>query len=128
MADEYQVIYEYTNGNTITFKTDDLRIEQVRSQLRVDTRVDGIRVVTDPGFSHKVFTFSAVRSGDDLDTLDGVQSGAITYSGAYPKIQKIYWDGDTFESNIEVALTSMVELDRGAGWWLMSITMEQKDQ
>jgi len=128
MADEYQVEYEYVNGSSIEFKTNDLKITPVRSHLKVDTRVDGTRVVTDPGYVHRKFTFSAVISGATMNTLHDIQVAAIVYTGAYPRITKIYWNGATTETNIEVALTDLTTLDLGAGWWLVNITMEEKDQ
>jgi len=128
MVDEYQVIYEYSAAATITFKTNDLKITYLRHKMRVDVRVDGTRVVTDPGLKQRLFTFTAVISGNDMDTLDSVQTGAIVYTGLYPRIQKIYWDGDSTETNVEVALTSLDVLDRGAGWWRVAITMAEKDQ
>jgi len=128
MADEYQIIYEYTNGNVINFKTNDLTIEPTRPLLHVDVRVDGTIVVTDPGFAQTTFAFTATISGNDMDTLYGVQTAAIDYTGGYPRIQKIYWDGDSTETNIEVALTSLKVLDKGAGWWRVAILMVEKDQ
>ena len=128
MADEYQVEYEYSAGNTISFKTDDMRVVTVRPDLRVDTRVDGTRVVTDSGISYRVITCTALLDGDTMDTLDAVQGAAIDYTGAYPRLKKIYWDGDSTETNVEVALMDMNEIDRGAGWWLMSLRFEGKDQ
>ncbi len=128
MADEYQVEYEYSDGNTISFKTDDMRVRTVRPHLRIDTRVDGTRVVTDSGIAYKVITCTAFLTGNDMDTLDSVQSAAIVYSGAYPRLKKIYWDGDSTETNVEVALMDVNELDRGAGWWLVSLRFEEKDQ
>ena len=128
MADEYQVEYEYSAGNTISFKTDDMRVATVRPDLRVDTRVDGVRVVTDSGISYRVITCTALLDGNTMDTLDSVQGAAIDYTGAYPRLKKIYWDGDSTETNVEVALMDMNEIDRGAGWWLMSLRFEGKDQ
>lgn len=129
MADEYQVIYEYSNGNTISFKTNNLKVSYHREFMRVVTRKDGTRVVIDPNDTqYRTFAFSAIISGNDMDTLDGVQMGSITYSGDYPRIQKIYWDGDSTETNVEVALTSLVATDLGKGWWNVDITMEEKDQ
>ena len=128
MADEYQVEYEYSSGNTISFRTDDMRVSPVRSGLHIDTRVDGVRVVTDPGHTHRVITCTAFLDGDDMDTLDAVQNAAIVYSGDYPRLKKIYWDGDSTETNVEVALVDVTTLDRGAGWWLVSLRFEGKDQ
>ncbi len=128
MADEYQIEYEYTDGNTISFKTNDLRIRYTRPRMRVDVRVDGTKVVTDPGNKQNVYTFTSLITGNTMDTLDGVQRAAITYSGNYPRIKKIYWDGDSTETNIEVALTSLEVIDQGPAGWLVAITLTEKDQ
>ena len=128
MVDEYQCEYEYSDGNTIQFKTDNLRPKIVRPGLKIDTRVDGTRVVTDPGFSYLLITCTAIVSGDTMDTLHSVQTGAITYSGAYPRLKKIYWDGDSTEANYEVALVDVDPFDLGAGWWLVSLRFEGKNQ
>lgn len=128
MADEYQVEYEYSAGNTITIKTDNLKIVPVRSGIHIDTRVDGTRVVTDPGHTYRVITCTALLTGTVMNTMHDVQMAAITYSGAYPRIKKIYWDGTTYEENIEVALMNINTLDSGAGWWYISLRFEEKDQ
>jgi hypothetical protein len=128
MADEYQVTYEYSAGNSITFKTNDLRVKEVRSHIKIDTRVDGTRVVTDPGYVYKSFSFTAIISGATMDTLDSVQSAAIDYTGAYPRITVLYWTGATTETNLEVAITDLIATDLGAGWWHVAITMEGKNQ
>jgi hypothetical protein len=129
LADEYQVQYEYSAGNTIDFKTNDLKITYHRAFMRVVTRKDGTRVVIDPNDTqYRVFNFTAVISGNTMDTLDGVQMGSITYSGLYPRIQKIYWDGDSTESNIEVAITALTTQQLDHDRWRVTITMEEKDQ
>lgn len=128
MADEYQVEWEYVNGSSITFKTDDLNIEYINPRYREDVRVDGTIVVTDPGQSYRRFSFTALLTGDDMDTFDSVLVGAIDHTGAYPRITKIFWDGDSTEVNIEVGRPKVRTLDRGAGYWTVHITMGQKDQ
>lgn len=131
MADEYQIEYEYTDGNTISFKTNDLEIDYHRPTLKVDTRVDGTRVVTDTGAAYRTFTFSAVIKSTDpknMKDLNDVQMGSITYSGAYPRIKKLYFDGTNTESNIEVALTSLKATQISHSSWRVNITLEEKDQ
>jgi hypothetical protein len=129
LADEYQIPWEYSDGNTISFKTNDLKITYHRRFMRVVTRKDGTRVVVDPNDTqYRVFSFSAVISGNTMDTLDGVMMGSITYSGAYPRITTLYWDGDSTETNIETAITSLATEDLGNGYWRVHITMEEKDQ
>ena len=128
MADEYQVTWEYSAGNSITFKSNDLKVKEVRSHLQIDTRVDGTRVVTDPGYAYKTFTFTSIISAATMDTLDSVLSAAITYSGAYPRITTLYWNGATTETNIETAITDLQATDLGSGWWSVAVTMEEKDQ
>jgi hypothetical protein len=56
-----------------------------------------------------------------MDTLDSVQMASITYGADYPRIQKIYWDGDSTETNIEVALTRLEARDMGAGRWNVTV-------
>jgi hypothetical protein len=125
MADEAQIIYEYTNGNTISFKTNNLKITYHRHFLEVAPRPDGNIYVDDPGAEQRVFTFSAIITGADMNTLDGVQMAAITYDATYPRIQKIYWDGATTETNIPIAITALSTQDMGNGFWNVNITMEE---
>ena len=127
MADVYQIPWEYSDGNSISFKTNDLKIAYRRLEW-TDTRVDGTRVVTSTGQAWRVFTFTSTISGNDMDTLDGVMMGSITYSGAYPRITTMYWDGDSTETNIETIMTKLEVLDQGQGWWNVAITLEEKDQ
>ena len=128
MADEYQVTYEYSAGNSVTFKTNDLRIAYTRPKMVVDTRVDGVKVVTDPGYKQRIFSFTSKIAGATMNTLNTVQTAAITYTGAYPRITVIYFAGATTITNVEVALTSLVATDVGAGWWDVNITLTEKDQ
>jgi hypothetical protein len=122
MTDEYQVEYEYSAGNTIQFKTDDLNIEYIHPGYREDTRVDGTTIVTDPALSCKRFTFTSLLEGATMDSLDTVLTGAITY-GDYPRIKKIYWNGATTESNVKVGRAKVRTLDRGATYWYVSVTL-----
>ena len=128
MVDEYQIEYEYAAGTSIEFKTNDLSIDIRRTGLRVDTRVDGTIVVTDTGASQMIFAFTSVISGATMNTLHGVQTGAIVYTGDYPRITKLYWSGASTEVNIEVAMTSLKAVDMGLGWWNVSITLVEKDK
>ena len=128
MADEYQVEYEYTNGNKISVKAENVRVKIIRPHLRVTTRVDGTRVVTDSGQYYLVITCNALMSGGDADDLFGVQTAAIVYTGAYPRIQKLYWNAADTEANIEVALMDTEFIDQGDGWWLASLRFESKTQ
>lgn len=124
----YQCTYTYSAGNSINFITNDMSIEIVRPSLRVYTRVDGTRVVADSNVGdYLVITCSAIISGDDMDTLHGVQTGSITYSGAYPQLSAIYWDGNSTEANYEVALTKLSADDLG-NYWRVHLTFEGKDQ
>ena len=126
MADVYQMTYEYSDGNSISFKTNDLKVGHHRHGMRISRRPDGGMYVDDPGVEYRTFTFSAIISGNTMDTLDSVQMAAITYSGAYPRLTTLYWDGDSTETNIEVAITNLESADMGNGWWHVTITMEEK--
>jgi len=125
MADVYQVIYEYINGSSISFKTNNLKIQYKRHGLSITRRPDGKLYVDDPGVEQRIFTCTALISGDTMDTLDGVQMAAITYDGTYPRLTKINWDGDSSESNITVALTGLTTLDKGAGWWEVQLEFSE---
>jgi hypothetical protein len=117
MADTYHVTYEYTNGNSINFRSNDLTININRPFMRTIVQPDGGIYVHDPDISQLVFTGSAILSGDDMDTLHSVQVAGINYSGDYPRITVINWDGDSTETNIEVVMTQLRTRDRGRGWW-----------
>ena len=126
MADTYHVTYEYTSGNVINFRSNDLRIEIRRPLLRNILQPDGQIYSHDPDVSQLVFSGSSILSGDDMDTLHGVQTAGINYSGAYPRITVINWDGDSTETNIEVAMTRLSILDRGRGWWQVFFEFTEK--
>jgi len=125
MADEAQVIYEYSNGNTVEFKTNDLRIEWKRHFMTVEPRPDGNIYVNDPAVSQRIFTFSATISGADMNELNTVQTAAITYDGTYPRITKIYFSGAVTITNIEIAVTSLTGTDLGNGFWEVQCTMKE---
>ena len=128
MVDEYQVTYEYSAGSSITFKTYNLKINYTRPGLRVDTRVDGVKVVTDPGFVQRIFTCTALIPGATMLTLNTVQTGAIVYTGAYPRITLIYFTGTDTIANVEVALTNLEVVDQGPSGWTVALTLTEKNQ
>jgi len=127
MVDTYQIVYEYSAGNSISFKSNDMSVDYHRLEW-TDTRVDGTRVVTTTGIAWRTFSGSAYISGNTMDTLDGIQTGAIVFTGDYPRLTVIYWDGDSTETNVEVRMTSLRVLDKGQGWWLVAVGFEEKDQ
>jgi hypothetical protein len=126
MVDTAQVTYEHTDGNTISFFTNDLQIEWTRPTLTIDMRPDGVLLVTDANVYQRVFSCSAVLSGDTLNTLNGYLIGSITYSGAYPRLTTIYLDSDTTLTNVEVAVTKCTARDIGNGYWNVSIVFTEK--
>jgi hypothetical protein len=123
------IVWEYSDGNTISFNTDDLKVEIRKPYFSVDVRVDGTIVVVDPDIRQRVFTFSSTITGANANTLhDQVNGTSIDYSGAYPKIQTLTWVSGTTETNIEVAITSLSLSDLGNGQWGVNVTMVEKDQ
>jgi len=127
MADVYQVVYEYTAGNSLSFKTSNLKIQYKRLFMTVTSRPDGKIYVNDPGKAQRIFTCTDMKvSGDDLNTLNTVQTAAITYSGAYPRLTTINLDGDTTLTNIEVVLTNWSATDMGAGNWKVELEFTEK--
>ena len=126
MADEAQIIYEYSAAATISFKTNNLKIGYNRLFMTITARPDGKIYVDDPAIEQRTFTFSSIITGANMNTLNTVQTGAITYSGLYPRIQKIYFAGATTLTNIEVALTALTASDMGNGFWNCDITLTEK--
>jgi len=125
MADEAQIVYEYSAGSDVSFKTNNLSIAYHREGLSVSKRPDGNIYVDDPGIEYRTFTFSAIISGADMNELNTVQMAAITYDATYPRITKIYFAGAVTIINIEVVCTSMVGTDLGNGFWNISMVLEE---
>jgi len=126
MADEAQVIYEYTNGNTISFKTDNLTISYQRLFMTITSRPDGKIYVDDPGKAQRTFSCTSIISGATLNTLNTVQTGAITYDATYPRLTTIYLAGGTTLTNIEVVLTELKATDQGNGFWSVDVTFKER--
>ena len=125
MADEAQIIYEYTNGNDVSIKTNDLKVRYMRAHVSRTTRPDGKKYVDDPGITYRIFTGTGIISGTDQNEMDTVQMAAITFDASYPRIKKIYWTGATTESNIVVELIEFEANDLGSGFWEVAFTMEE---
>ena len=129
MADEAQVIYEYTVGNTISFKTSNLKITYYRIGMTVTTRPDGKRYVDDPGKPYRDFSCTSIITGATLNTLNTVQTAAITYDATYPRLTSINLaTGTSALTNIEVALTELKATDQGNGFWSVDVTFVERVQ
>jgi len=128
MVDVYQVTFEYSAGNSVTFKTDNLTITYDRPFLSMTPRSDGAMIVTDAGVGVRSFAFSATITGAEANTLDGVLMAAIDYTGAYPRITVINWSGAATETNVEVFVTrnGCSLRDMGSGEWLCTMKMMEK--
>jgi hypothetical protein len=124
MAGEAQIIYEYTNGNDVSIKTDNLKITLNRLFVKVTTRPDGNIYVDDPGIKQRVFTGTGTISGADASELNTVQTAAITFDGTYPRIKKIYFAGATTIANIPVT-AHFILTDLGSEKWNVSFTMTE---
>ena len=128
MADEAQVIYEYTAGNTISFKTDNLTITWKRLFMTMTSRPDGKIYVDDPAKAQRTFSCTSIISGATLNTLNTVQTAAITYDATYPRLTTIYFAGTTTITNVEVALTELKATDQGNGFWSVDVTFVERVQ
>ena len=128
MADEEQVIYQYTAAGTVPFRTNDLSITYHKDGLKKSTRPDGKMYVDDPGVEYRKFSFTAIISGADMKELNDVQIAAITYSGVYPRITKIYFAGAVTITDIEVFIPDggITGSDLGNGFWHIRALMEEK--
>ncbi len=125
MADEAQIIYEYTVGNDVEIRTNDLKVRYMRAHVQRTTRPDGNKYVDDPGIPYRIFTGTGIISGTDQDEMDTVQMGAITFDGSFPRIKKLFWTGGTTETNIVIELRDFSADDMGFGFWTVSFTMEE---
>ena len=129
MADEAQVIYEYTAGNTISFKTDNLTISYKRLFMTMTSRPDGKIYVDDPAKPQLTFSCTSIISGATLNTLNTVQTGSITYDATYPRLTSINLaTGTSALTNIEVALTELKATDQGNGFWSVDVTFVERVQ
>lgn len=128
MADEAQVIYEYSVGASVSFKTDNLMISYKRLFMTMTSRPDGKIYVDDPGKAQRTFTCTAIITGATMNTLNTVQTAAITYDATYPRLTTIYFAGVTTITNIEVALTELKATDQGNGFWSVDVTFMERVQ
>ena len=127
LADEAQIIYEYSSGNDVSIKTNDLVITYNRLFMTTTARPDGKIYVDDPAIIQRVFTGTGIISGADMNELNTVQTAAITYSGGFPRIKKIYFSGAVTITNVEVVLENgWSGRDMGFGFWAVSFTMTEK--
>jgi hypothetical protein len=125
MADEAQCIYEYTNGNTISFKGV-LDIVPTRPFETTTIRPDGNIYVDSPGISQLVITCSnALINGTDFNTLLTVQRAAITFDATYPRLTTIYLKTGVTLTNEQVVMTSCKGTDMGNGYWMCNLTFEE---
>ena len=125
MADEAQIIYEYSNGLDVSIRTNDLTITYQRAGVQRTIRANDKKYTDDPAITYRVFTGTGIISGADQEEMDNVQMAAITFDAAFPRIKLIYWTGAKTEANIVVELTAFSANDLGFGFWEVSFTMEE---
>ena len=94
--------------------------------MTVTSRPDGKIYVDDPGKAQRIFSCTSIISGATLNTLNTVQTAAITYDATYPRLTTIYFAGATTITNIEVALTDLKATDQGNGFWSVDVTFAER--
>jgi hypothetical protein len=125
VADEAQCIYEYTNGNTISFKGT-LSIVVTRPFETTTVRPDGNIYVDSPGKAQLIITCSnALINGTDFNTLLTVQRAAITFDATYPRLTTINLKSGVTITNTEVVMTACKGDDMGNGYWNCNLTFEE---
>ena len=124
MADEAQIIYEYSVGNDVEIKTNDLKIDIQRLFVRETARPDGNIFNDDPAIPQRIFTGTGIILGADANELHDVQIASITFDGSFPRIKKIFWTGAIFEANIPVVGQFMFN-DLGFGYWDVTYTLRE---
>lgn len=103
MANEAQIIFEYSAGNDVEIKSEDLKIKPERLFVQITARPDGNIYTDDPNITQDVFTGTGVIEGASANELYDVMHAAIVYDGTYPRIKKIHWSGALTETNIPVS-------------------------
>ena len=124
MANEAQIIYEYSAGLDVSIRSNDLKIDPRRLFEDITARPVGNLYVDDPGIVQRVFTGTGEIKGADANELHDVQIASITFDGTYPLIKKIYWTGAVFESNISVS-GHFVFADLGSEMWGVTFTLTE---
>ena len=124
MANEAQIIYEYSVGADVSIKCNNLKVTINRLFVNVPARPDGNIYVDDPAIIQRVYTGTGVISGADANEIHDVQIAAITYDGTYPRIKKIYWSSALTEANIPV-FGEFTLTDLGSEFWDVSFTLTE---
>ena len=124
MANEAQIIYEYSAGLDVSIRSNDLKIDPQRLFANITARPDGNIYMDDPAIVQRVFTGTGEISGADANELHDVQIASITFDGTYPRIKKIYWTGAVFESDIPVS-GHFVFNDLGSERWGVTFTLTE---
>ena len=95
--------------------------------MTITARPDGKIYVDDPAIKQRIFTCTnALIDGTAYNTLNTVQTGAIVYSGAYPRLTTINLKSGVTLTNIEVAVTFCKGSDAGNGYWWCELTFTEK--
>ena len=124
MANEAQIIYEYSAAADVSIITNNLKINMQRLHVKITARPDGNIYVDDPAISQRTFTGTGIISGADANELHDVQVASITFDGTYPRIKKIYWTGASTETNIPVS-GHFAFRDLGSGFWNVTFTLTE---
>ena len=129
MADEAQVIYEYAVGTSISFKGS-LKITYNRLFMTITSRPDAKIYVDDPAKIQRTFSCASIITGAVYNTLNTVQTGAITYDATYPRLTSINLaTGTGALTNIEVVLENgWTATDLGSGQWSVDLTFTERVQ
>ena len=127
MANEAQIIYEYSAVGDVSIKSNDLKIQYLRHHVKRTIRPDGKIYVDDPSIEQRVFSGTGIISGTNQKEMNTVQMAAITFDGSYPRIKKIYFDGGGVNeiTNIVIELRDFIANDLGFGFWEVSFVMAE---
>ena len=128
MADEDQIIYEYSAVGTVPIKTSGLKIQYFRWGMKHKVRPDGKTVTSDPGIEYRKFVVTGTINGNDAKELNDVQMTTIVYDATYPRLVKLYFDGDSTEPNIKVAILDgdLTMSDMSNGWWDINVIFTER--
>ena len=126
MADEPQIVYTHSLGNSINLFTNNGRFSIAFPNKTIERQPNKVGITVDPNQEYRIVECTAVMSSTDMNTLVGylMPSSAPTYDSTYPNItMKI--DGSTTWT-ILCAVTGLNAAPLIDGKWSVSIQFTER--
>ena len=126
MADTAQVTYTHSEGNSIDFFTNNVKIDWLMDNKKVEFKNNKVGISVDSNRCMRQVSCSAILTSANLNTLNGYlrPASAATYDGTYPNV-KVYRDG-TNSYTILCMVTQCSATMTADSQWLVSITFTER--